>query len=130
MTAFLLNALWLPVFQYGLWWLALLIITAYLYVLHRSYQALRVDYGGHQGWQFKTCVCTGVSFNFAWVVVATLLNFTVVARNSGIITTTVTSPDIVYNSSGYIAPGEVRGPFRFRPSVTLACKIQAYPITR
>lgn len=105
-VAFLLNAVWLPVFQWHRWFLALAVIVGYLYALHRSYGALRVDYGGCETWQFKAAVFTGISFNFAWVVVATLLNFTVVARNSGVITTPVFAPSIVANTSGFVAPGE------------------------
>ncbi len=109
MAAFLLNTAWLPIFAYFRWWLGLVVIAGYLYALYRTYVHMQVDYGSDQSWQFKACCMAGISFNFAWVLVATLLNFTVVARNSGIVETFFTAPQgqpFAANTSGIvITPG-------------------------
>lgn len=100
--AFLLNAIWLPVFSFFRWWLALAIIAGYLYALYKSHEQLEVNYGSCADWHLKVCVFTGISLNFAWVVVATLLNVTVVARNSRIIYTPITA-GVTNATSGFDA---------------------------
>jgi len=90
-AAFLANAAWLPIFQYELWWLSLVIICGYLYSLHRVYETLGVEYVHNPkvSWQMKVAVFTGFSCNFSWVCVATLLTVGVVLLNSDIVTTVV-----------------------------------------
>mmetsp|Transcript_83144 Transcript_83144/g.231343 ORF Transcript_83144/g.231343 Transcript_83144/m.231343 type:complete len:356 (-) Transcript_83144:161-1228(-) len=113
LLAFALNACWLPVFQYRRWWLALAVIVGYLYALWRTRQALETDFAANlvgacapQSWGFRINACTGFSLNLSWLVVATLLNVTVVARNSRIIYTVVTegvtnaTAGVVHGSSG------------------------------
>ena len=88
-SAFLLNAIWLPTFAYGYWWLSLFIISAYLWSLQRLYDnEIKIDYGNHKLWRDKVGTYIGISMNMAWVVVATLLNVTIVFRNSKIVYTT------------------------------------------
>lgn len=103
-AVFLLNTLWLPIFQYLRFWLAwgkhiihiistissqfviekyLGVIAAYLYALYRASCALRINYiSGATTWKIKTFVFTGISVNMAWVVVATLVNTLVCFRQS------------------------------------------------
>merc|ERR1711871_991730 len=73
-----------------------------------TYQALGVHYGaapdGTAPVSLKVFAFTGISLNFAWVVVATLLNFTIVSRNSGIIVTKIASGNITADTSGAVAP--------------------------
>jgi len=71
--AFLLNAAWLPVFNNELFWVALVIILAYLGALIAIYKDLN---------QSKTStvldaflLTTGISANLSWVLVASCLNF-------------------------------------------------------
>jgi len=108
-AAFLLNAIWLPVFSYHRWWLSLIIIVGYLFALHKTYQALGVHYGddaltASTPTSVKVFAFTGISLNFAWVVVATLLNFTIVSRNSGIIVTSITTGNITASTAGAVGP--------------------------
>lgn len=104
-AAFLLNALWLPVFQFYYWWLSLAIIVAYLAALWKSYETLNIDYAGEAAWHTKVFAYVGLSLNLSWVTVATLLNVTVVARNSDIITTTIVD-GVSNTTSGSVAlPG-------------------------
>lgn len=120
-SAFLLNAAWLPVFQYAHWWLSFVVISGYLYSLLQTLQHLKAHYYrlvDHHAisspdssssatptpelfsWHLKLFVFTGFSLNTAWVTIATLLNLTVVARNSAIITTVVAGN---ITTSGYSA---------------------------
>lgn len=86
--AFTLNAVWLPLFAYEYWWLSLLVITAYAWTLVELYSwDLHIDYGNDKHWKDKLWGYTGVSLNLAWVTVATLLNITIVFRNSRIVYT-------------------------------------------
>jgi hypothetical protein len=109
-TAFLVNAIWLPIFSYHRWWLSLIVIVGYLFALHKTYQALGVQYATSAAaakatpTSVKVFAFTGISLNFAWVVVATLLNFTIVARNSGIIVTAVTTGNITATTAGTVGP--------------------------
>ena len=107
-AAFLLNAMWLPIFSYHRWWLSFVVIVGYLFALHKTYEALGVHYGSDKEdstpMSVKVCAFTGISLNFAWVVVATLLNFTIVARNSSIITTSISTGNITASTAGAIAP--------------------------
>lgn len=102
--AFLLNAIWLPVFSFFRWWLALAIIVGYLFSLYKSHEQLEINYGSAADWHLKVFAFTGISLNFAWVVVATLLNVTVVARNSRIIYTPITA-GVTNTTSGYTSTG-------------------------
>lgn len=104
--AFLLNAVWLPVFSFFRWWLALAIIAGYLYALYKSHEQLEINYGSSADWHLKVFAFTGISLNFAWVVVATLLNVTVVARNSRIIYTPITA-GVINATSGFDASAGV-----------------------
>lgn len=89
-AAFLVNAAWLPIFSFHRWWLSFAVIVAYLGALLKTYQSMHIDYGSHQHKvHTKIVAFTGISLNTAWVVVATLLNFTIVSRNSGIIVTEI-----------------------------------------
>lgn len=101
-SAFLANALWLPVFQYEYWWLSLAVIVAYLYFLLKAHESAEINYGRFSTHSIftKHFWFTGISMNYAWVVVATLLNVTVVARNSSIIITTV-SEGVNTTTAGY-----------------------------
>lgn len=104
-AAFLLNAIWLPIFSYHRWWLSLIVIVGYLYALHKTYAALGVQYGTTAApTSVKIFAFTGISLNFAWVVVATLLNFTIVSRNSGIIVTSITTGNITASTAGAVGP--------------------------
>lgn len=85
-AAFILNAGWLPFFAYRLWWLSLLTIIAYLFSLRQVYLYMKVDYNGPVPIIDKICGFAGVSMNMAWVVVALLLNLSIVFRNSSIVT--------------------------------------------
>ena len=87
-TAFTLNAVWLLLFAYEYWWLSLLVIMAYAWILVELYSwDLHIDYGNDKHWKDKLWGYTGVSLNLAWVTVATLLNITIVFRNSRIVFT-------------------------------------------
>ena len=106
-AAFLLNAVWLPIFSYHRWWLSFIVIVGYLSALYKTYEALGVHYGVADATtpvSLKVFAFTGISLNFAWVVVATLLNFTIVSRNSGIIVTKIASGNITADTSGAVAP--------------------------
>ncbi len=85
--AFVLNAGWLPLFAYHLWWLSLLIIILYAYVLYQIYTNMDIHYDAPIPIKDKVWAYAGVSMNLAWVVVATFLNVGIVFRNSNIITT-------------------------------------------
>ena len=85
--AFSLNALWLPVFAYEYWWVSLLIISGYLWALIKSYKEMDINYENDRSVKDKCCGYVGLSLNFAWVTVATLLNLTIVFRNSRIVFT-------------------------------------------
>lgn len=85
-VAFILNAVWLPFFAYRLWWLSLLTIIAYAFSLRKAYLHMKVNYSGPASVADKICGFAGVSMNLAWIVVATLLNTTIVFRNSNIVT--------------------------------------------
>lgn len=87
--AFVLNAVWLPVFAYEYWWLSLLIISGYLVALVELYSwHMHIDYADENPWHVKLFAYGGISVNLAWVTVATLLNITIVCRNSGIMMVT------------------------------------------
>ena len=86
--AFLLNALWLPLFAYEYWWLSLFVILAYAWTLVELYSwDMHIDYANDKHWKDKLWAYTGISLNLAWVTVATLLNLTIVFRNSRIVFT-------------------------------------------
>lgn len=87
--AFITNAIWLPVFAYAYWWLSLLVIAVYLLALNELYSwNLDIDYANNKVcWKDKVWAYTGISLNLAWVTVATLLNITIVFRNSRIVYT-------------------------------------------
>jgi hypothetical protein len=103
-SAFLFNAIWLPVFQFYYWWLSLAIIVIYLASLWKAYDALGIHYAGKAApWHTKVFAHVGISLNLAWVCVATLLNITVVSRNSGIITTTIRN--VANTTSGALPDG-------------------------
>lgn len=85
--SFILNAAWLPVFAYEYWWLSLFIICGYWSTLTKAYQTLNIDYANQNNIKDKCCAYTGISLNLAWVTVATLLNITIVFRNSKIVFT-------------------------------------------
>jgi len=108
-AAFLLNAIWLPIFSYHRWWLSFIVIVGYLFALHKTYGALCVQYGSTSETSahttsVKVFAFTGISLNFAWVVVATLLNFTIVSRNSGIIVTNIVTGNITSTTAGSVGP--------------------------
>ena len=103
-TAFLVNSMWLPVFAYHLWWLSLLVILGYLGALAKTYESLDVRYGGEASAATKIFAFTGISLNFGWVVVASLLNFTIVSRNSGIIVTSIVNGNITKDTAGSVGP--------------------------
>lgn len=85
-AAFILNAGWLPFFAYHLWWLSLLTIVAYGVALRQAYVHMRVDYNGPAHITDKMFGFAAVSMNLAWVAIATLLNVSIVFRNSNIVT--------------------------------------------
>lgn len=103
-AAFLVNSMWLPVFAYHLWWLSLVVILCYLGALAKTYESLGVEYGGKATAATKIFAFTGISLNFGWVVVASLLNFTIVSRNSGIIVTRIVQGNITKDTAGSVAP--------------------------
>jgi len=86
-AAFILNAGWLPFFAYHLWWLSLMTIIAYGGALRQAYVHMRVQYHGPARITDKIFGFAAVSMNLAWVVIATLLNVSIVFRNSNIVTT-------------------------------------------
>lgn len=101
-VAFALNAIWLPVFQYERWWLSLAIIVVYLAALREAYLSLGVDYGSQQqSWVVKVFAHTGISLNFSWVLVATLLNVSIVCRQSAIMYIDV-SDQVTNTTAGYL----------------------------
>lgn len=85
-AAYLTNGLWLPIFAYEFWWLALLIIVSYTFLLYKAYTEFNVDYC--QSTVGRRFAMASVSSNLAWVVFATLLNIAIVMRNSRIIMST------------------------------------------
>lgn len=100
--AFALNAIWLPVFQFYRWWLSLAIIVLYLAALREAYLCLGVNYGSQrQSWVIKVLAHTGISLNFSWVLVATLLNVSIVCRQSAIMYTDVTD-QVTNATAGYL----------------------------
>ena len=106
-AAFLFNAIWLPIFSFHRWWLALAVIVGYLLALYQTSVAMAINYGDRKvPAHSQVCAMAGISLNMAWVVVATLLNFTIVSRNSNIITTVVTT-NITNTTSGAVFPFEV-----------------------
>jgi len=124
-AAFLLNALWLPVFQFYYWWLSLAIIVAYLAALWKSYEALQIDYAGEAPWHTKVFANVGISLNLSWVTVATLLNVTVVARNSSIITTTIENVANTTSGSVQIADGAYQSVIGGNPDWAVLCIVIA-----
>lgn len=104
-AAFILNAIWLPIFSYHRWWLSFIVIVGYLFTLNKTYEALHVQYGSSfVPTSVKVFAFTGISLNFAWVSIATLLNFTIVSRNSGIIVTHVLAGNITATTAGSVGP--------------------------
>jgi len=104
-AAFLVNAIWLPIFSYHRWWLSFAVIVAYLGALLKTYESMNINYGTHMHKvRTKILAFTGISLNTAWVVVATLLNFTIVSRNSGIIISEI-STGVNNATSGKAAGG-------------------------
>jgi len=124
-ASFLLNAVWLPIFQFNLWWLSFAVIIAYLFALHRTYQSLEVNYGGKQSWRNKVFAHTGISLNFSWVLVATLLNANIVFRQSAIMYTDVT--DQVTNATSGFLPGAAIATARIggNPDFAILCVVVA-----
>ena len=103
-ASFLTNAIWLPIFSYHRWFLSLAVIVGYLYSLYQTNLAMKINYGNKNvAASAQTMAMVGISLNMAWVVVATLLNFTIVSRNSGIIVTTVTT-GVTNTTAGTVAP--------------------------
>lgn len=70
--AFLLNASWLPVFNNELFWVALVIIVAYLVALIAVYRDLRPS--NVSSWTDFLLLTAGISCNMSWVFVASCLN--------------------------------------------------------
>lgn len=106
-AAFLFNAVWLPIFSFHRWFLSFAVICCYLFSLYKTNEAMSINYGDKKvPYHAQLFAMTGISLNMAWVVVATLLNFTIVARNSHIITTSVTG-NITNTTAGAVAPFEV-----------------------
>jgi len=103
-ASFLFNAIWLPIFSYHRWWLSFAVICAYLGALYKTNLSMGINYGDNKiSVKSQTLAMVGISLNMAWVVVATLLNLTIVARNSGIIVTTIHT-GVTNTTAGAIAP--------------------------
>jgi hypothetical protein len=79
--AFLANALWLPVFTKRLWWFSEVIILVYLAALASVY--LDVNVNTVEGVYEQVLIAAPIALNLSWIVVATMLGFTVCGRNSG-----------------------------------------------
>lgn len=104
MAAFVFNAIWLPIFSYHRWFLSFAVICCYLFSLYKTSVAMQVNYGDRKiASHTQFFAMTGISLNMAWVVVATLLNFTIVSRNSNIITTVVVE-GVKNTTAGAVAP--------------------------
>lgn len=87
-VAFIANAVWLPIFAYQYWWLSLTIIITYLAALTEIYSIqMNINYADSRPWRTKVWAYTPISLNLAWITIATLLNITIVFRNSNIIVT-------------------------------------------
>jgi len=79
--AFLTNALWLPIFSAGQWWLSQVVICVYLAALVSIYADVNVR--SVSGVYEQVLVATPIALNLSWIVVATFLGLTVCSRQSG-----------------------------------------------
>lgn len=70
--AFLVNAVWLPVFNNERFWSALVIMVAYLGFLLSIYTDVNVT--TTSGIVERLCLVTGITMNASWIVVATMVN--------------------------------------------------------
>ena len=105
-AAFIANAVWLPIFSYHRWFLSFAVIVGYLYSLYKTNLSMKINYGDNTNnvsAAVQTMAMVGISLNMAWVVVATLLNFTIVSRNSGIIITVV-QEGVTNTTAGTVTP--------------------------
>jgi len=70
--AFLINAVWLPVFNNERFWSALIIMLAYLGFLLSIYHSVNV--ATTDGIAERLCLVVGITMNTSWIVVATMVN--------------------------------------------------------
>ena len=89
MIAFLLNAVWLPLFAYEYWWISMGVLLAYVLTINNVYSILNINYADGKSIITKLFSHIGISMNLAWITIALFLNIFIVSRNSDIVTTTV-----------------------------------------
>merc|ERR1711998_731522 len=83
-AAYLLNAIWLPVFQFKFFFCSQVIICCYLYVLWTIYNTLQPMYLDPTApLSMKLAVWPAFSTMTAWVTIATLVGFGVTLANNG-----------------------------------------------
>jgi len=83
-AAYLLNAIWLPVFQFEYFFCSEVIICAYLYMLWMVYNKLSPTYlDTSTPLSIKLAVWPAFSTMTAWVTIATLLGVGVTLANNG-----------------------------------------------
>lgn len=96
-AAFLLNASWLVIFSFKLWWLSTAVIAAYLGALFTVYREMHINYlfSSSKSLVYRACSFIGFSANIAWVTIATVLNLTLTLRQNGYVTAVIGGGDAI-----------------------------------